>query len=138
MLKFKLLSEYATLPTRATTGSAGLDLYASEETSISSGSRRVVKTDLSLAVPMGTYARIAPRSGLAFKHGIDVCAGVVDSDYRGPLGVVLSNLSDKTFEIKKGDRIAQLIIEQIAILDPVAVDSLNSTTRGSGGFGSTG
>ncbi len=71
MLKFKLLSEDATLPTRATTGSAGLDLYASEETSISSGSRRVVKTDLSLAVPMGTYARIAPRSGLAFKHGID-------------------------------------------------------------------
>ncbi len=138
MLKFKLLSEDATLPTRATTGSAGLDLYASEETSISSGSRRVVKTDLSLAVPMGTYARIAPRSGLAFKHGIDVCAGVVDSDYRGPLGVVLSNLSDKTFEIKKGDRIAQLIIEQIAILDPVEVDSLDSTTRGSGGFGSTG
>tara|TARA_B100000287_G_scaffold287272_1_gene270762 strand:+ start:464 stop:880 length:417 start_codon:yes stop_codon:yes gene_type:complete len=138
MLKFKLLSEDATLPTRATIGSAGLDLYASEETSISSGSRRVVKTDLSLAVPMGTYARIAPRSGLAFKHGIDVCAGVVDSDYRGPLGVVLSNLSDKTFEIKKGDRIAQLIIEQIAILDPVEVDSLDSTTRGSGGFGSTG
>ena len=138
MLKFKLLSGDATLPTRATTGSAGLDLYASEETSISSGSRRVVKTDLSLAVPMGTYARIAPRSGLAFKHGIDVCAGVVDSDYRGPLGVVLSNLSDKTFEIKKGDRIAQLIIEQIAILDPVEVDSLDSTTRGSGGFGSTG
>ena len=80
----------------------------------------------------------APRSGLAWKHSIDVGAGVIDADYRGPVGVILFNHSDTDFEVKVGDRIAQLIIEVIMIPDVAEVDDLDSTARGSGGFGSTG
>jgi dUTP pyrophosphatase len=138
MLKVKLLSRDAKLPSRATPGSAGLDIYAAHGVMIASGTRRVVKTDVSIAVPMGTYGRLAPRSGLAFKHGIDVCAGVIDADYRGPLGVVLSNHSDTDFVVTPGDRVAQLIIEQISVLEPIQVEELDETTRGAGGFGSTG
>lgn len=81
---------------------------------------------------------VAPRSGLAWKHSIDVGAGVIDADYRGPLGVILFNHSDVDFEVKVGDRIAQLIIEKIMTPDVLEVDDLDSTTRGTGGFGSTG
>ncbi|TQD90159.1 hypothetical protein C1H46_024323 [Malus baccata] len=81
---------------------------------------------------------VAPRSGLAWKHSIDVGAGVIDADYRGPVGVVLFNFSDVDFEIKEGDRIAQLIIEKIITPDVVEVEDLDSTFRGAGGFGSTG
>merc|ERR1711862_510068 len=107
---------------------------------VPSQQRRVVKTDLSIACPKGTYGRIAPRSGLAVKHGIDVGAGVVDADYRGPVGVVLFNFGDKDFTIEIGDRIAQLILEKIcADVEIVQVEGeLDDTKRGSGGFGSTG
>lgn len=80
----------------------------------------------------------APRSGLALKHAIDVGAGVIDADYRGPVGVVLFNHSDSDFEVKHGDRIAQLIIQQIVIPDVLEVEDLDTTDRGAGGFGSTG
>ena len=102
------------------------------------GGRAVVATDLSIACPAGTYGRIAPRSGLAVKKGIDVGAGVVDADYRGPVGVVLFNLGSEEFQVNEGDRIAQLVLEQI-IMSPIeVVDKLDETVRGSGGFGSTG
>jgi deoxyuridine 5'-triphosphate nucleotidohydrolase len=81
---------------------------------------------------------IAPRSGLALKHSIDVGAGVIDYDYRGPVGVILFNLGDKDFEIKRGDRIAQMILERICMADVAEVTELSETVRGSGGFGSTG
>lgn len=81
---------------------------------------------------------IAPRSGLAWKHSIDVGAGVIDADYRGPVGVVLFNHSEVDFEVKAGDRIAQLIVQKIVTPDVEKVDDLDSTVRGSGGFGSTG
>lgn len=84
------------------------------------------------------FSFIAPRSGLAWKHSIDVGAGVIDADYRGPVGVILFNHSDVDFEVKIGDRIAQLIIEKIIVPDVEEVDDLDSTVRGSGGFGSTG
>jgi len=97
-----------------------------------------VKTDLSIAIPRGTYARVAPRSGLAWKKFIDVGAGVVDYDYRGNVGVILFNHGDEDFEVKKGDRVAQLILEQILTPDVVECEDLDATERGAGGFGSTG
>ena len=98
----------------------------------------MVKTDLSVACPEGTYARIAPRSGLAKKKGIDVGAGVIDADYRGPVGVILFNFGEDDFEIKRGDRIAQMILEQVSMVPAIQVESLDDTERGAAGFGSTG
>jgi len=98
----------------------------------------LVSTGLQIAPPAGHYARIAPRSGLASKLFIDVGAGVVDGDYRGEVKVLLFNFSDTEFEVKKGDRIAQLICEKYAHVEIVETDSLEETERGSGGFGSTG
>lgn len=89
-------------------------------------------------MPEGTYGRVAPRSGLAWKNFIDVGAGVIDQDYRGNVGVILFNHSDTPFEIKKGDRIAQLILERIVHPVVVEADTLSDTDRGAGGFGSTG
>ena len=98
----------------------------------------LVHTDLAVAIPHGYYGRVAPRSGLALKKHIDVGAGVIDSDYRGPLGVVLFNHGEADFEVQPGDRIAQLIITAIATPEVVAVENLDDTERGAGGFGSTG
>ncbi|MDC1215658.1 dUTP diphosphatase [bacterium] len=98
----------------------------------------LVKTDLSIAIPKDTYARVAPRSGLAWKHFIDVGAGVVDYDYRGNVGVILFNHSDTDFAIQHGDRVAQLILERITTPEVVEVEDLDDTARGAGGFGSTG
>jgi dUTP pyrophosphatase len=137
-LEVKLLSSKAVLPTRGSPFSAGLDLHAAADLVIPPNTRALVPTDLSVACPENTYARIAPRSGLALKHGIDTGAGVVDADYRGPVGVILFNFGDKDFVVKQGDRIAQLILEQIVMPDVVAVQDLSETVRGEGGFGSTG
>jgi dUTP pyrophosphatase len=100
--------------------------------------RAVVRTGLSIAIPENTYARIAPRSGLAVKKFLDTGAGVVDYDYRGEVGVVLFNHGEEDFEVKVGDRIAQLILERISMADCVETDELFDTERGSAGFGSTG
>jgi len=137
-LRVKKLSEHAVLPARGSEGAAGYDLSAAHECVVPARGKALVKTDLSIAIPEGTYARIAPRSGLAWKHSIDVGAGVVDADYRGNVGVILFNLSDQEFQIKAGDRVAQLILERIATPEVVAVEDLDDTTRGAGGFGSTG
>eukprot|EP01066_Platyproteum_vivax_P008601 Platyproteum_vivax@DN3640_c0_g1_i2.p1 len=99
----------------------------------------IVPTGLCIALPEGTYGRVAPRSGLAAKKHIDVGAGVIDVDYRGEVGVVLFNLDPKEkFEIKKGDRIAQLIVEKCLLAQIEEVSVLDQTVRGAGGFGSTG
>ena len=132
------LSPSATLPCRGSSGAAGYDLSAAASVTVPSRGRLLVPTDLSLAVPLGTYGRIAPRSGLALKSGIDVGAGVVDSDYRGSLGVLLFNHSDTDFSIAAGDRIAQLILERIAVAEVEETNELAHTERGHGGFGSTG
>ncbi|XP_036156594.1 deoxyuridine 5'-triphosphate nucleotidohydrolase, mitochondrial isoform X2 [Myotis myotis] len=100
--------------------------------------KTLVKTDIQIALPSGCYGRVAPRSGLAAKHFIDVGAGVIDEDYRGNLGVVLFNFGKEKFEVKKGDRIAQLICERIFYPEIEEVQVLDDTERGSGGFGSTG
>ncbi len=100
--------------------------------------KELVKTDLSVAIPKGTYARVAPRSGLAWKKFIDVGAGVVDYDYRGNVGVILFNHGEEDFVVRKGDRVAQLILERIVTPDVVECEDLEDTERGAGGFGSTG
>lgn len=137
-LMVKKLSLNAQLPERASSKAAGYDLFSAEDKIIPANGRAVVATDLSIALPPNTYGRVAPRSGLAVKHFIDVGAGVIDEDYRGPLGVVLFNFSDNEFQIKKGDRIAQLLIECIKTPPVLEVESLDNTERGQSGFGSTG
>ena len=112
----------AKLPTRGSAQAAGYDLYACEDTVIPKGGRAIVQTGISIAVPEGHYGRVAPRSGLAVKHGIDVGAGVVDSDYRGLLGIVLFNFGVDDFECKAGDRIAQLVLEKISTPEITEVD----------------
>ena len=138
VLRVKKLSENARLPERASMQAAGYDLFSAEDKVVPPKGRAIVPTDLSIALPCGTYGRVAPRSGLAVKHFIDVGAGVIDQDYRGPLGVVLFNFNDQEFKIQKGDRIAQLIIECIQTPSVIQVESLDDTERGHGGFGSTG
>lgn len=135
---FKKLHDDAVIPTRGSAEAAGLDLTSVETTSIEPGKRVIVATGLSCSLPIGTYLRIAPRSGLAAKHGIDVLAGVIDSDYRGEIKVILQNFGDKALIVNKGDRIAQGILELFTLADVVEVDNLSESDRGSSGFGSTG
>jgi deoxyuridine 5'-triphosphate nucleotidohydrolase len=138
-LRIQRLSPHATLPRRGSDLSAGLDLSSAANLTIAAGDRALVPTDLAVACPPGTYGRVAPRSGLALKKGIDVGAGVIDADYRGPLGVILFNWGREDFEIRQGDRVAQLILESIVLPDVVEVQGeLDATERGVGGFGSTG
>lgn len=135
----KKLSANATLPTKGSEFSAGYDLYSAEDASVPARGRALIKTDIAIAIPPNSYARIAPRSGLSWKNGIDIGGGVIDFDYSGVVGVILFNHSDVNFEVKKGDRIAQLILERIVpnvVLEEV--ETLPETKRGSGGFGSTG
>src|SRR5438067_907514 len=110
-LAFKKLHPDARLPTRSSQYAAGLDLYSIENIKISSKERATVRTGLAVEIPPNFYGRVAPRSGLAVNHGIDVLAGVIDSDYRGEIMCVLVNLSEGLFELESGARIAQLIIE---------------------------
>ncbi|KAH3945707.1 deoxyuridine 5'-triphosphate nucleotidohydrolase [Parastagonospora nodorum] len=137
-LQVLLLSDKARAPTKGSVYAAGHDLYAAKDVVVPARGRALVPTDISISVPVGTYGRVAPRSGLANKHGIDTMAGVIDADYRGPVGVILANLSDADFEVKVGDRIAQLIVEKIVMPEVVVVEKLKESVRGAGGFGSTG
>ena len=138
VLRVQRLNNNAALPKRGTEGAAGYDLCAAQSCTIPAGGKGLVKTGISIQFPTGLYARIAPRSGLALKKFIDVGAGVVDADYRGEVGVVLFNHGDQDFEVKMGDRIAQLILEKISTPAVEEVSGLDDTVRGSGGFGSTG
>jgi dUTP pyrophosphatase len=138
-INVKKLSENATIPTQGTKFAAGYDLYAAEDEVVVCGTRKLIKTNISMEITPGYYGRIAPRSGLAYKSGIDVLAGVIDSDYRGDIGVILYN-TDKNidFKIKKGDRIAQIIFEACYSATLNTVENLDNTLRQGGGYGSTG
>ena len=129
MLPIQRLSPKAILPTRGSPHAAGLDLYSIESLVIPKGGRRLIKTGISIAVPLNHYGRVAPRSGLALTSGIDVGAGVIDSDYRGEVGVILFNFGDSEFLVAEGMRIAQLIIEQISIPTVVEVDNRKRVRR---------
>lgn len=136
------LNKTATLPTRGSKYAAGVDLYSSEECIIPAHTRRVVGTGISVeldAKHVGYYLRVAPRSGLSVKHCIDIGAGVIDYDYRGEIKVCMINNGDTDYSVNIGDRIAQMILEQITLIDVIeSVKPLTETERGDNGFGSTG
>ena len=134
----RLLDHNLPVPTRGSEYAAGLDLRAAHDSSIPPGERKLIKTGFAVMLPPGHYGRIAPRSGLAYKNGIDVLAGVIDVDYRGDIGVILLNTSDRIFTVEAGDKIAQLIVEACAYPVSVVVSELPETGRGQSGFGSTG
>ena len=140
-LRFTRLSEKARLPTRGHDSDVGLDLYAAEDARISPGERVSVGTGLAVAIPDGLAGLVLPRSGLALKHGISLvnAPGLIDPGYRGELRVLLHNTdSSAEFELAAGDRVAQLLLVPIAHASPLESDTLDSTARGTGGFGSTG
>jgi dUTP pyrophosphatase len=138
ILKIKKLSQNAIIPKRTSIQAAGYDLFSAENCIIPKRWRSLVCTDIAIQFPSGYYGRIAPRSGLASKHGLDVGAGVIDSDYRSNIKVLLFNHTDQDFKIEKGDRIAQIIFEKIALPDIQEVDELDETERNEKGFGSSG
>jgi len=128
------------LPAYATDGAAGMDIVAAESLTLRPGARAAVATGMALAIPPGWEVQVRPRSGLALKNGITCLntPGTIDSDYRGEVKVILANLSDEYFEVKRGERIAQLVPAQVQRAVLVEVEELDDTKRGTGGFGSTG
>ena len=128
------------LPAYATHGAAGMDVVAAEDVTLAPGARHAVATGLAMAIPHGYEIQVRPRSGLALKHGISVpnTPGTIDSDYRGELKVILINHGDMPFEVRRGDRIAQLVLAPVVQATWLEVDHLDETARGAGGFGSTG
>ena len=140
MFMFAKMNDDAIIPSKGSPGAAGFDLHALKGTVIPAGDRGLVKTGIALQIPIDCYARVAPRSGLTFKYGINVGAGVIDCDYRSEIGVILFNHSKDDFVVKQGDRVAQLIFEKIYTCVPKEVYycELSDTQRGVGGFGSTG
>lgn len=128
------------LPEYKTDGSAGLDIRSIDDITLNPEERALIHTGLYIGLPVGYEARIQPRSGLALKHGVTVCnsPGCIDADYRGEIGVILINHGTKTFSVRKGDRIAQMIISKYEKAEWNEIDKLDETERGGGGFGHTG
>ncbi len=132
------------LPKQQTMGAAGVDLLAalgiSETVTIASGARAIVPCGFAMALPQGYEAQVRPRSGLAAKHGVTVLntPGTIDADYRGEVKVILINHGSEAFEIRRGDRIAQMVVAPVSGVTFTERESLDETTRGAGGFGSTG
>ena len=140
LLKRLAGNEDLPLPAYATDGAAGMDVVSAEDVTIAKGARHAVATGLSVAIPAGYEIQVRPRSGLALKHGITVAnaPGTIDSDYRGEVKVILINLGQEPFAIRRGDRIAQLVLAQVTRASWLEVAELDETERGEGGFGSTG
>jgi dUTP pyrophosphatase len=128
------------VPAYATAGAAGMDVVAAEDFDLAPGARHAVATGFAMAIPAGFEVQVRPRSGLALKHGITCLntPGTIDSDYRGEVKVILANLGDAPFPIRRGDRIAQLVPAPVQPARFELVDTLDETARGAGGFGSTG
>lgn len=137
-LQVKRLVPHALIPIKGSLQAAGYDLHAIHAGVVPARGKTLVGTGLAFGIPQGNYGRIAPRSGLAAKNSIDVGAGVIDSDYRGEVKVLLFNFSEVDFEFKEGDRVAQMIIEKYTMTQIVEMETLDETVRGEGGFGSTG
>ena len=128
------------LPAYASGGAAGMDVVSAESITLRPGTRHAIPTGFAFAIPAGYEVQVRPRSGLALNHGITCLntPGTIDSDYRGEVKVILANLSDESFAIKRGDRIAQLVAAPVQRAAFIEVASLDETARGAGGFGSTG
>lgn len=137
-LKFKKLHKDAILPTRAKEGDAGLDIYALRDEIIPSFDRQVFDTGIAVEIPYGYEGQIRPRSGLAFKNKLDGFIGTIDAGYRGEIKVILYNTSSKAYRVKKGERIAQLVINKIELAQPEWAEELSDSERGEDGFGSSG
>ena len=137
VLRFKQLDPKAVLPRRGSVLAAGLDICSIEDAALQPKQRATVRTGLAVAIPPGFYGRVAPRSGLAAKNGLDVLAGVIDSDYRGEICCVLYNTGDEVITLPAGSKICQLILEKIITPEAVWVVDLDQTARGAAGFGST-
>jgi len=140
-LRIARLAEGATLPSRAHEGDAGLDLYAVEPAHIGPGERWSVGTGIAVEIPAGHAGLVLPRSGLAREHGIALVnsPGLIDAGYRGEVRVLLLNTDPaEIFRVEAGDRIAQLVLTPVALAEPVEVEALSDSTRGDGGFGSSG
>lgn len=137
-IPFKKLSDKAKIPSQATPSDAGYDLFSTENYILKPGERKSFVTNISTAIPHGFYGRIAPRSGLAYKHGIDTLAGVIDSGYRGDIWIILINLWTEDFAVNEGDKIAQFIIEKCHYVQWEEVDALEESVRSDWAFGSTG
>jgi dUTP pyrophosphatase len=140
VLKIKKLNPKAIIPAYQTEEAAGFDLHSIEDVVIKPNERKLISTGLAFEIEVGYEVQIRPRSGLAFKEGITVLnsPGTIDSDYRGEIKVLLINLGDRDFKIKRGDRIAQAVVAPIIQAKIVEVDNLSTTKRGEKGFGSTG
>lgn len=140
VLKVKREREDILLPSYATSGASGLDLRASEDVLIPPGEWRAVPTGIRVSLPPGYEAQIRPRSGLALKSGVTVLnsPGTIDSDYRGEIKVILINHGKEPFFVRKGDRVAQMVIAKVEQVEVVEVEILDETERGEGGFGHTG
>ncbi len=138
LIKVKKLEDDAITPTRTNASDAGWDLYSTVSSSIESKNRDMISTGISIEIPDGYVGLVWPRSGLSVKSGIDVLAGVIDSGYRGEIKVCLYNTSDQQVDIIKGDRIAQIIFQQLPDFEMIEADVLNGSSRGEGGFGSSG
>ena len=128
------------LPAYATQGAAGMDVVAAEDVTLAPGGRHAVATGFAIAIPDGCEVQVRPRSGLALRHGVTCLntPGTIDSDYRGEVKVILANLGQEPFAIRRGDRIAQLVPAPVLRADLTETDMLDETLRGAGGFGSTG
>lgn len=137
LLPIRRLDPSATVPTRAHPDDAGLDLYSLEDAVFQPGEGRIVRTGVAVAIPPGHVGLVCDRSSMA-KRGLKTAGGVIDAGYRGELGVVLWNISPAAQPVKKGERLAQLLVIPVATPAPVEMDDLGATARGAGGFGSTG
>jgi len=137
VLPVRRLEPGALLPTRAHADDAGLDLYALEETEVPPGEGRLLRTGVAFAISPGHVGLVCDRSSMA-RRGLKTAGGVIDAGYRGEVGVVVWNLSREAQAVKKGERIAQMLVLPIAVPAPIDSEDLGATTRGSGGFGSTG
>lgn len=140
-LRVLRLDERAKLPTRAHPGDAGLDLRALDDAAVGPGERAVIRTGIAVEIPEGEAGLVVPRSGLAARHGVALvnAPGLIDAGYRGEIQVLLLNTDrDATFEVRAGDRIAQLVLVKVQLAEVVEVEALAVSDRGAAGFGSTG
>ena len=138
ILKIKKLNPAAKAPSYAHHGDAGLDLYSAEDKIIKPNERAIVKTGIAMEIPHGYAGLVWDKSGIATKGGLKVLGGVIDCNYRGESLVAIVNLSDKDYEVKKGEKIAQMLIQKVEHMEIEEVSELSDTSRGAGGFGSTG
>ncbi len=136
----KVVGDASVLPQYMTAGASGMDVRAAESAVLEAGGRAAVGTGLAVAVPRGWEIQIRPRSGLALRHGVTVvnAPGTIDSDYRGEIRILLVNLGRVAYSVERGDRIAQMVLCPVGRLQWAESDTLDSTARGGGGFGSTG